>query len=167
MNTKLPSQYDKSIPTFEAFRRSWRSMKTWVRNWLIYLNLIYILSFAFLFRTEAIWAIIATLLIIPIMMLVISKQRGITRFTGVIHFPWLVFTFYLGLRLFTDSLGTHLNLQDNTYYYIWLQVIFWSTLVCLLFDIYDVFRWFRGSTYRLGTPAAVEARASNEAAWKS
>ena len=113
---------------------------------------------AWLDRPEAQWALISYVAIGPLIAGVVWPQRGFTRLSGLIHLPWLAYTLWLGLRLWTETPGG--------LYGIWLHVVFWSTALCLAFDIVDVVRWLRGTRYRLGTPAAVAAGASKPAAWQ-
>ncbi|NOX51679.1 MAG: hypothetical protein GXP16_14275 [Gammaproteobacteria bacterium] len=160
MNTATRQVFDSSTPTHVAAFQSWRSMKTWVAIWLWYLNVLYWVGFFSLSRPEAVWAVISYLAVGPLIVLMITQQRGLTRLAGLIHVPWVPFTFYLGLRLFSDVLGPSLSIQDGTFYYLWLQLMFWSTLVCIGLDVMDVKRWFAGERYVLGTPAAFEVGAS-------
>ncbi len=151
-------KFAPSIATGIAVWRSWKSMKTWVMVWLWYLNVLYWLGLFWLDRPEAQWALISYVAIGPLIAGVVWPQRGFTRLSGLIHLPWLAYTLWLGLRLWTETPGG--------LYGIWLHVVFWSTALCLAFDIVDVVRWLRGTRYRLGTPAAVAAGASKPAAWQ-
>jgi hypothetical protein len=51
-------------------------------------------------------------------------------------------------------------MADGSFYYTWLHVVFWSTLICVVFDVIDVIRWLAGERYVLGSPAAYAAGAS-------
>ena len=151
----LATTFDPTIPTRTAALQSWLSMKTWVMVWLWYLNVLYWVGFAFLPQSEAHWALVSYAAIAPIVMVMMTRQRGLTRLSGLIHLPWLAFTVYLGLRLFSDVLGPAVSAeQQGVAYLVWLQVVFWSTGVCVVLDVVDVVRWFRGERYVLGTPAA-------------
>lgn len=139
---------------------SWLSMKTGVMAWLWYLNVLYWVAFFQTDRPEAFWAAISYVAVGPILVAMVWWQRGLTRLTGLIHLPWVPFTGYLGLRLFTDVLSPASSMADGTLYYLWLHVVFWSTLICVGFDVIDVVRWLAGEHYVLGSPAAYAAGAS-------
>lgn len=140
--------------------RSWLSMKNGVMAWLWYLNVLYWAAFFQPGRAEAFWAALSYVAVGPILVLMVWRQGGLTRLTGLIHLPWLPFTGYLGLRLFTDALGPASSMADGTFYHLWLHGLFWSTLICLGFDVVDVIRWLAGERYVLGSPAAHAAGAS-------
>ena len=139
---------------------SWLSMKTGVMIWLWYLNVLYWVAFFQPGRPEAFWAAISYVAVGPILVFMVWRQRGLTRLTGLIHLPWVPFTGYLGLRLFTDVLGPASSMADGRFYHPWLHAVFWSTLICLGFDVIDVIRWLAGQRYVLGSPAAHAAGAS-------
>ena len=160
MDTRLPDKFDSAWPIRKAAYRSWASMKTWVMAWLWYLNALYWVGFAYLERPEALWTIVSYLTVGPIIALMIVSQRGLTRASGLIHLPWVPYTVYLGLRLFTDRLGPALSFADGGLYAGWLHAVFFSTALCLAFDALDVARWLAGERYVLGTPAAHAAGAS-------
>ncbi len=131
-------------------------MKTWMMVYLWALNAVYWPAFGRLDQPESQWAAISYIAIAPNLVVMLPLQRGLTRLTGLIHIPWLIYVIWLGLRLFTDLAGSAANSP-------WLQVVFWSTLACVLYDITDVVKWFQGHRYRYGTPVAVTAGASKPA----
>jgi len=139
---------------------SWLSMKTGVMAWLWYLNVLYWIAFFQLDRPEAFWAAISYLAVAPILLGMVSWQRGLTRLTGLIHLPWVPLTVYLGLRLLTDVLGPAASMADGAFYFLWLHAVFWSTLICVGFDAIDVIRWLSGERHVFGSPAAYAAGAS-------
>lgn len=157
-----PNTLDSTLPLHKAVLTSWLSMKTAVMIWLWYLNVLYWVGFYYMPRPEAVWSAIAYLAIGPLIFVMVTRQRGLTRLTGLIHLPWLAFAVYLGLRLFTDLLGTRVSLQRDGVYYIWLQAVFWSTSVCLCLDGIDVIRWLQGERYVLGSTAAIQAGTCKE-----
>lgn len=164
MNNGLPEQFDSALPLGTVVLRSWLSLKGWVMAWLWYLNVLYWVSFVYLPRSEAVWIAVAYFGVGPLVYLMVTRQRGLTRLAGVIHLPWVPLLAYLALRLFSDALGPALSPAADPVYYFWLQVLFWSTLVCVVIDAVDVARWLAGERYVLGTPAAVAAGASKPAA---
>lgn len=160
-NSELTESFDSNIPTAQTAWQSWLAMKNWVMVWLWYLNILYWIGFFFLPHTEAMWALISYAAIGPIVTIMVIKQRGLTRLSGLIHTPWLIFTIYLGLRLYSEGLGPVVTATaEEPFYAAWLHVLFWSTLTCVVTDIVDVARWFFGERYVLGTPAAHAAGAS-------
>lgn len=158
----LNDKFNADMPTAQAVLRSWLSMKTGVMLWLWYLNVLFWPSFYYLAKPEAVWIAAAYLAVGPIIAVIVSQQRGLTRLSGLIHLPWLPLLVYLAFRLFSDRQGA-LSVVHDPVYYLWLQLLFWSTLVCVALDTWDVFRWLRGERYVLGTPAAAEAGASKRA----
>ena len=157
----LKGSFDSNISTGRAALQSWLSMKNWVMAWLWYLNALYWVGLLFLDRAEAKWALVSYVAIGPIIAIMVVSQRGLTRLSGLIHIPWLVFTVYLGLRLYTEALGPRVNFAtEGIFYGIWLSVVFWSTLICVVLDMADIVRWLKGERYVLGTPAAYAAGAS-------
>lgn len=160
-NNNLTATFGSSIPTGQAAMQSWLAIKNRVMIWLWYLNILYWLGFFFLPHAEAFWALISYAAIGPIVGAMIIKQRGLSRLSGLIHIPWLIFSIYLGLRLYSGALGPAVTANaEEPLYVVWLYVVFWSTFVCILLDIFDVGRWFAGEKYILGTPAAHSAGAS-------
>jgi hypothetical protein len=135
-------------------------MKPWVTAWLWYLNVLYWLAFLHLPRVEAVLALAAYFAVGPLIVWTMLRHRGLTRLSGLIHLPWVPFAGFLGLRLFSDTLGPRLSIEDGAAYYTWLQAVFWSTSLCLALDLFDIVRWVRGERYVLGTPAAAAAGAS-------
>lgn len=160
MTETAQGRFAPSIPLGTAIFRSWKSIKTPVMVWLWYLNALYWVGFAYLAREEAFWVIVSYFAVAPIVTVIAITQRGLTRLSGLIHLPWVPLIVYLGLRLFTDELGPPLTAAEDGFYYWWLQVTLWSTVICVALDIMDVFRWFAGQRYVLGTPQAADAGAS-------
>jgi hypothetical protein len=156
----LAGEFDRAWPLTKAAYRSWSSMKTGVMVWLWFLNLLYWVAFAYWPRAEAVGVIVAYLAVGPLILWSLRRHRGLTRLSGLIHVPWVPFAAYLGLRLFSDQLGPRLSMEHDVLYYVWLQAVFFSTVVCLAFDAVDVVRWIAGERYVLGTPAAAAAGAS-------
>lgn len=159
--TFAPSgKFDPALPTGVVAFRSWRAMKTWVAVWLWYLNFIYWVAFFYLSHNEAHWAALSYVAVGPLIFFLIIRQRGLSRLSGLIHLPWLPFAAYLALRLFSDFLGPRLTPDADAFYYYWLQIVFWSTALCLAFDVVDVARWLGGDRDIIGSPAAAAKGAS-------
>ena len=107
----IDDRLDDRLATGTAIYRSWASMNTGVMIWLWYLNAIYWLALLYPSEPEALWALVAYVSIAPIIAVIAIGQRGLTRLSGLIHVPWLLYTIYLFLRLFTDVLGPALTLS--------------------------------------------------------
>ena len=161
MTDRRDDAFDPSIPLGTAVFRSWSSMKNPVMAWLIYLNILYLFGFFFLDHDEAMWALVSYVAIGPLIVVMFISQRGLTRLTGLIHLPWLAYVVYLAIRLFTDWAGAAVDTGDGTFFFYWIQLVFWSTAICVAFDMWDVYRWtFKRERFVLGTPAAAASNAS-------
>lgn len=160
MTPRLAETFDPALPLGVVAWRSWRSMKPPVMAWLWYLNILYWVGFLYVDRPEAFWALVSYFAIGPLIVVMIARQRGLTRLSGLIHLPWLPFTLYLGLRLLAGGAGDAPPSADAAVYGIWLRLVFWSTLICVTLDVVDIVRWFAGERYVLGTPAAAARGAS-------
>ena len=167
MPDALPKTFPREMPLSNVAWHSWRSIKNPVMVWLWYLNVLYWVGFFYLPRPEACWVIMGYLAVGPMVYVMVKRQRGLTRLAGLIHLPWVPLSAYLGLRLYTDLLGPALT-DDQDAYTSWLQILLFSTLICLALDIVDVIRWLSGERYVLGTPAA-HARGASKLApqWES
>lgn len=150
-----PREYAPSVPTRVAIFRSWKSMKPWVMIWIWAVNLVYLAAFFWLDQPEARAALIAYVAVGPCALAIMIPQRGLTRLSGVMHLPFLILLVWLTPRVFAADHGGAFGL--------WLAVLWGMTVICVAFDILDVLRWFRGETYRLGTPQAVDHGASQSA----
>ncbi len=69
--------------------------------WLWYLNLLYLAALYYLPNSEAVWALVSYLLILPMAAGFIVKQRGLTRLSGCMHFTWFIYVVYLGMGRLT------------------------------------------------------------------
>lgn len=157
MSKPSPGIFDPNLPLSHVAWLSWSSMKPWVMAWLWYLNILFWMTFYYLPRLEAIWALVAYFAVGPLVWAMVASQRGLTRLSGLIHLPWVPFVIWLGWRLYTDTI---LAGPDEGLYMLWLHVLFVSVVICLVLDVIDVVRWWNGERYVLGTPAAAKAGAS-------
>jgi len=160
MHAQPESSFPAELPLGSAAWRSWRSIKPSTMVWLWYLNALYWVGFFYLPRPEAFWVVIAYLAVGPMVFMLITLQRGLTRLSGLIHLPWIPLATFLTLRLYTDAIGPALSTADGALYTAWLHVLLASTVVCLVLDVVDVIRWLAGERYVLGTPAAADCGAS-------
>lgn len=152
---KNPGEFDASLATHIALFRSWKSLKPWVQIWLWFLNGLFWCALLWLDKTEARFALLAYVAVLPVGLAIIVPQRGLTRLSGLMHLPFLALVIWLAPQV--------LSFQQGGLYGAWLQALFWANVVCVAFDAVDVIRWIKGERYRLGTPQAVAAGASNAA----
>lgn len=134
---------------------SWLSLKRWIKLWLFFLNSVLLGSAVFLDEQVGMWIFVAYIASGPLLLIMMWIQHGLTRLLGLAHLlPWVPLIFYL----FTELAG----LNDPLLFGYTLLVIL-TVGVCLLFDIVDVVRWFRGERYVMGSEEAYKAEASMRA----
>jgi hypothetical protein len=140
---------------------SWLSMKTWVKIWLFWLNLVLLGSFFFLGDPLGRYTLLSLPPTIGLMLFIAYRYSGLVRLLGIGHLiPWLPLLLYGELRLLTDWVGSKIIFIDSPALFLWTVILIFSLTVCLIFDAYDVVRWYKGERYVLGTDAAFLAGAS-------
>ncbi|AFY69843.1 hypothetical protein Pse7367_1554 [Thalassoporum mexicanum PCC 7367] len=140
---------------------SWLSMKTWVKVWLIWLNLVLWSAAFFLFDPIAQYTLLSLIPAFGIIVAIAYYYGGLVRLLGIGHLiPWIPLLIYLELRFLTDLVGAKLTYSDRPLFFIWAMLLEVSLGICLLLDVYDLYRWFRGERFVLGTRAAYQAKAS-------
>lgn len=150
-----------SRTTFQHIIASWLSMKPWVKNWLFFLNAVFIAAFAFLEDPAAKWILLAYITSGPLLGWFMIKQRGLTRLLGVAHLvPWVPLLIYIVLRLTSDVAGPIVSFTITPMFATYLYLLLACLVVCLSLDAWDVVRYLRGERYVLGSPEAVRAGAS-------
>jgi hypothetical protein len=142
------------ISRTRAIARSWLSMKRAVLAWLFLFNLIMLASVFQLQTIEGRMIVAAYVASGPWLAVIAIAQRGLTRLLGLAHLiP------FLPLLAFMTSRGTGLGGQPEMN-----AGLFWLTLAvlaaCLALDARDVWRWFAGETFRLGSRNAFKKAAS-------
>lgn len=148
--------------------RSWLALKTWVKAWLFFLNLVLLGSFFFLHDPVGRWTAIAYLAAGPLLLGMMVCQRGLTRLLGLAHLiPWTPLMVYLVLRVSTGVVGPRLTPADDPALFGFALLVVVTVGVCLAFDLYDVLRWIRGERFVMGTPEAYEAGASGRVTLES
>lgn len=151
----------QSRTTFQHIIASWLSTKTWVKNWLFFLNAIFLVAFAFLEDPAAKWILLAYVTSGPLLAWFMVKQRGLTRLLGAAHLvPWVPLLIYIVLRLTSDVTGPMVSFATVPFFAGYLYFLLACLAVCLLLDAWDVVRYLRGEHYVLGSPEAVRAGAS-------
>ncbi len=140
---------DKQI--WKVIGLSWLSLKTWVKAWLFFLNIVFILSLFFWDRAEIPWVLSAYASSGPLLLLIAYYQRGLTRLIGIAHIiPWIPLVIYIVLSL------SHLLPAWSTdpYYVLYLLLLLDVLIICLSFDLYDIYRWYKGHRYVMGSKEA-------------
>lgn len=156
-NNEGPDSADHLAPGISrtrAIARSWLSMKPLVLAWLFLFNAVMLASVFQLQTTEGRMIVAAYVASGPWLAVIAIAQRGLTRLLGLAHLiP------FLPLLAFMTSRGAGLGGQPAMN-----LTLFWLTLValaaCLALDARDVWRWFAGETFRLGSYNAAKKAAS-------
>lgn len=151
----------QSRTTFQLIAASWLSMKPWVKNWLFFLNGVFIAAFAFLEDPAAKWILLAYTASGPLLTWIMVKQRGLTRLLGVAHLvPWVPLLVYIVLRLSSELAGPVVVFVVEPFLAGYLYLLLACLIVCLSLDAWDVIRYQRGERYVLGSSEAVRFGAS-------
>lgn len=141
---------------------SWLSMKRWVKWWLFGVNALFLLAVVLWPTSIARFTLAAYLASGPWLLAIMIHQRGLTRLLGVAHLvPWLPLGAYLVIRLGSDIAGPQLSRTATPAEWWYAAALFTMTAICLAIDVVDVWRWFRGERYRLGSLNAARAGASS------
>ena len=140
---------------------SWLSLKAWVKAWLIWLNLVLFAAFFFLRDPLALYALLSLPATFVLLWWIARRNRGLVRLLGIAHLvPWVPLILYTELRLVTGWVEPQITPTDQPWLFAWALTLFATLAVCLMFDAYDVVRWFRGERFVLGSKAAFHAGAS-------
>jgi hypothetical protein len=141
---------------------SWLSMKTWVKIWLFWLNIVLLGSVFFLSDPLGGYTLLSLPPTIGLMLFIAYRYSGLVRLLGIGHLiPWIPLLFYGELRLLTNWVGSRIIFTESPALFLWAVILVLSLTVCLIFDAYDVIRWYKGERYVLGTKAAFLAGASH------
>lgn len=147
--------------TFQCIAASWLSMKPWVKNWLFFLNGVFLAAFAFLDDPAAAWILLAYTMSGPLLVGLMITQRGLTRLLGIAHLvPWVPLLGYVALRLCSSLAGPVVTFADEPFFAGYLALLVICLVVCLSLDAWDVVRYRRGERYVFGSPEAVRLGAS-------
>lgn len=145
----------------QAITASWLAMKTWIKIWLIALNGVFLVAILFLPEPAARLILTAYVASGPLLAAMMIWQRGLTRLLGLAHLiPWVPLVGYLVLRLTSDAAGPMITSFESPMLYSYLVVLLVAIIICLVLDIYDCWRWWRGERFRLGARSAAIAGAS-------
>lgn len=149
---------------WRAMIASTMAMKTWVQVWLVFLHSLFLAAVAFVEMPIGRWVLIAWAASMPLIAVFMVVQRGLTRLLAVAHLiPWTPLWSYLALRLTTDVAGPRVAVSDQPALFGYLVAMVVALGVCLVFDVFDTIRWFRGERYVMGSERAAEVGASKPA----
>lgn len=162
----VQSQSDWYLPRhhsrWKAIGMSWLGIKTWVKVWLFTLNGVFLSSLYFWPSQIASVILGAFIASGPLLIAVMIDQRGVTRFLGAAHIiPWAPLLVYLLLRLCGERVGVQITFDSDPVLYLYVTVLTSVVTVCLLFDIYDLCKWFSGAKGRLGSISEAHSHVSN------
>lgn len=158
LDDRLPDHFSLA----SAIAASWLSIKSWVKYWLFALNAVFLLGLALWPDPLARYTLAAYVASGPWLVAIMIPQRGLTRLLGVAHLvPWIPLVAYLALRLGSDGVGPQLTFAAMPFQWAYAVALLSITSICLAIDIVDVWRWYRGERYRLGSTNAARAGASS------
>ena len=141
--------------------RSWLALKTWVKVWLFFLNLVLLGSVFFLDDPAGRWTLIAYFAAGPLLLAIMRFQRGLTRLLGLAHLiPWTPLQVYLLLRVMSDVAGPRLTADRDPALFGYVILVLGTVGACLALDVYDLVRWLRGERFVMGSEEAHRAGAS-------
>lgn len=142
---------------------SWHAMKMSTKIWLFALNGLFLGAVLFLPEPAARLTLAAYVASGPILAAMMIWQRGLTRLLGLAHLiPWVPLVAYLGLHLTSSFGGTDVTSVAPAFH-VYLVALLVAMAICLVLDVYDCWRWWRGERFRLGSRAAEMAGASANA----
>jgi hypothetical protein len=137
------------------------ALKMWVKTWLFFLNGLFLGAILFLPEPTARLTLTAYVASGPLLAATMIWQRGLTRLLGIAHLiPWLPFVAYLFLSLTSDTAGPMISWDAEPTLHSYLVYLLVATVICLVLDVYDTWRWWRGERFRFGARSPATARAS-------
>ncbi|WP_416398620.1 hypothetical protein [Allohahella sp. A8] len=154
---------DAQEGVWRAIGRSWMSLKTWVKVWLFYLNIVFLCSIPLYGQDPSVlWILVAYIASGPFLLAFMASQRGLSRLLGLAHIvPWTPLLAYLCTRLWSDgALGPQITFESQPLLFAYVLLLIDTVLICLAFDYIDVLRWLRGEKYLMGSSQAFSRNAS-------
>lgn len=148
-----------------AIAHSWLGMKTWVKIWLFALNAVFVFALSFWPDDIVLIVLAAYAATLPLLLSIMIMQRGLTRFLGIAHLiPWVPLLAYLLARLTGDVAGPQITSGTDPNLFLYILILSAFIALCLAFDAYDLARWVRGDTARLGSGSRQRAEMAKRAA---
>jgi hypothetical protein len=146
---------------FKRVAASWLALKTWVKVWLTFLNVVLFAGFGFLDDPLALWTLVSLPVTGVLLVGMALAMGGLNRLVGLGHLlPWVPLALYLDVRLVSDLAGPRIDAAASPALFAWALTLGLTLSLCLALDAWDVMRWLRGERYVLGTEAAHKAGAS-------
>lgn len=135
-------------PSLPKIAQSWQAMPTWVKGWLVVLNITFLAAFALLPADIARISLFGYAASGPLLAAFILHDEGLTRRLGIAHLvAWVPLLVWLVWQMAQPG-------QPQT------EVVYGAVLstvlvICLAFDLYDLWRWHRGerSVFTTALPA--------------
>jgi len=119
-----------------AFAESWMALPLWVKVWLILLNAVFLAAFALLPDRVAEVTLVAYVAAVPLLAGQVGYDGGLRRILSLAHLvPWIPLLAWLVIT------------PDRTIYSTLLAV---TVVICLAFDINDLWRFIKGERAVLG-----------------
>jgi hypothetical protein len=151
-------RYYMEIEIWKKIGLSWLSLKSWVKIWLFFLNFVFITVIVFWNRSEFLWILTAYVASGPLLLFIAYHQRGLTRLLGIAHIiPWVPLLVLIGVSLYQFMPVW----RSDPYYFFYLLMLLDVLIICLSFDVYDVYRWYKGERYIMGSKEAYTHGASD------
>lgn len=127
-----------NVEHFAAIGMSWMALPNWVKAWLFVLNGAFLWSIFYWPTDLSKITLIAFLATGPLLMGQLAHDGGLRRILGLAHLvPWAPF---LGWLLW----------QSHTEHNLYAQVLAVILSICLVFDLYDIARFWRGDRVIIG-----------------
>lgn len=143
--------------------RSWLSMKMWVKCWLFFLNFVFLMFFFYVGETIARWVLVCYVTSGLYLFVFMWAQKGLTRLLGLAHIvPWTGLLIMLMVSL-VGGAGPipAIAFSQSPLFFLLTLLLMLVISVCLIFDYFDVYRWFiGGERFVLGSQAAADHGAS-------
>lgn len=123
-------------------------MPTWIQIWLAILMSTNMASLAFLDTPVGLWTAVAFAIVCMFNMPMMLIQGGMTRLLSLPHFVWAPLVVFIFLQLHGDN-----PIPRGTTLHAFAVAVFVVNTISLVFDVMEVYRWFRGRREILGLAA--------------
>lgn len=123
------------LDEIQEFLQGLFNMKKPMLIWTIWIVVINLISLAFLPRPEAV-AVLIGFALSSATMFWLAEVKGFVRLLGAAYLWWIPVLIYLALRMETIDFSSTFG--------IWLVLLYLTNIIALVFDMIDVYRYFRG-----------------------
>lgn len=142
--------------------RSWLSLKTWVKVWLLWLNVVWMAGIVWIASPVGYLTVSFTILSVPIAAYILDKYGGFVHALGWIRVPWLPLTaYYVHVLALDPSDPTNAGCADalspldlcvtadtDPALFVYVLVAVISIGVCCLLDVFNLVRWYSSPQQR-------------------